>query len=351
MCSAKGAFSVTHLDPEIDRIAGTLLAYLRGQLGDARIEYDLPLTRLLGGFETTIYQFKLRGAPGEMNRSLVLRLYPERCCPDRALWESRVQNALASEGYPVAQVYFVCTDPSVLNGAFFVMDFLPGELLTTTPSGRMLKVLGHAHATLHKGDPAALIASLVERGIDAGRLRLVDRVSLGQTEFPWAREGISWLVEHRPSEPEHMAVCHGDFHPLNLLVQDGKVTGILDWAELSIADPAWDVANTFLRILMPYKYLVSGLLGPGFASVDWNRCAQMYLDAYRAHHRAGTANLEYYVARQSLTSLVDGVRGHAVWRHPPIAEDLIALFDEVTGIRIAIPDQTTRGQDTQEVER
>jgi aminoglycoside phosphotransferase (APT) family kinase protein len=330
---------VTRSGHEIDRIAGALLVHLGDALDEPTIGYDLPMTRLLGGFETSIYQFRLRGVPSELDRSLVLRLYPARSNPDQAVWESQVQNVLAEQGHPVARVHLVCTDPSVLGGAFFVMDFVPGALLTTLPPQNMFHILGQAHAALHKSDPEPVVAALVEQGSDADRLALKDRAGVWRSEFPWLCKGIDWLVEHRPPEPTRLAICHGDFHPLNVLVQDDEVTGILDWAELSIADPAWDVANTVLRIRMPYKYFVSGLLGPEFASVDWEQCVQVYLDAYRTQHAVGLTHLEYYLARQGLYSLVEGVRGHVVWRHPPIAQELVDMVYAITGVRIAIPDQ------------
>jgi hypothetical protein len=93
---------VTHPDQEIDRLADRLLGYLREQLDKPGLAYVLPLTRLLGGFDTTIYRFKLRGASRELSRCLVLRLYRERDGAKRAVWQSRIQNALAEEGYPVA---------------------------------------------------------------------------------------------------------------------------------------------------------------------------------------------------------------------------------------------------------
>jgi hypothetical protein len=46
------------------------------------------------------------------------------------------------------------------------MDFLPGELLTAAPVDTIPEILGKAHATLHKGDPEALITSLKRQGID-----------------------------------------------------------------------------------------------------------------------------------------------------------------------------------------
>ena len=66
---------------------------------------------------------------------------------------------------------------------------------------------------------------------------------------------IDWLLENRPPEPERLAVCHGDFHPLNILVQDGIVTGVLDWPGFIIADPALDIANTIVLSTIPFKHI------------------------------------------------------------------------------------------------
>src|SRR5207247_1027477 len=41
---------------------------------------------------------------------------------------------------------------------------------------------------------------------------------------------------------------HGDFHPQNVLMSGRIVTGVLDWPNAMIADPAYDVAAT--RIIL-----------------------------------------------------------------------------------------------------
>jgi len=273
--------------------------------------------------------------------SLVLRLHPEQDSPESAVWEGCVQNALAAQGNPVARVYHVCTDRSVLGGAFLVMDFLPGELLITAPVERIPEILGQAHAALHRNDPRILVAALNEQGIDEGQHRLDTQQDLGDRiadEFPWIREGVDWLTAHYPSGPPTPAICHGDFHPLNVLVQGAAVTGLLDWSDCLIAKPVWDVANTILRLIMPFKYLVAPRLGAAFEPIDWDELAQAYVDVYCAQNPAGITNLDYYRARQSIYSLVEGVRGHPVWRYPPIVRDLVELVRHVTGIQITIPD-------------
>ena len=59
---------------------------------------------------------------------------------------------------------------------------------------------------------------------------------------------MSWLRERRPPEPGPRAICHGDFHPQNILSEGGVVTGVLDWPNALVADPAYDVAST--RIIL-----------------------------------------------------------------------------------------------------
>jgi aminoglycoside phosphotransferase (APT) family kinase protein len=44
------------------------------------------------------------------------------------------------------------------------------------------------------------------------------------------------------AEAEVPVLCHCDFHPGNVLVEDGLVTGVLDWAGARFAPRAFDVA-------------------------------------------------------------------------------------------------------------
>jgi macrolide phosphotransferase len=49
----------------------------------------------------------------------------------------------------------------------------------------------------------------------------------------WLSDDTCW--------PEHSALVHGDLHPGHIMVNDdGKVTGLLDWTEGEVADPAID---------------------------------------------------------------------------------------------------------------
>lgn len=301
------------------------------------IDYDSPLTQLLGGVQTYIYRFKLKGVQEELSKSLILRLYPQFYGTRNATWESTVQNVLTREGYPVAQAYFICTDMSILGGAFFIMDFLPGKPMMTAPLETIPEILGKTHAALHSIDPEPLIKSLSEQGIDKNAWRLsnlFDWLKESASKLPWIRDGVDWLIKNHPHESERLTVCHGDFHPLNILMQDGKVTGVLDWGNFLIADPALDIANTIVVITVAIKHLASIL----FPSVDWEMFAELYLDAYRSKRLLDSTHLDYYRVMRSVRALIQGFEGQKVWQHPLLVKDLIEYIHKITEIRITIPD-------------
>ena len=298
--------------------------------------YDLPLTQLKGGIETATYQFQLKGGQKELNRLLALRLYPGYRGSDDAVWESSVQNMLEEQGYPAARAYKVCPDKTVLGGAFYIMEFLPGTPLWNATAEAIPEMLGKTHAALHKMDPQPLIKLLSEQGFDKNRYQFrkdfFDALAVAAqgTDLPWTRAMLDWLVKNHPPEPERLAICHGDFHPLNILIQDGKVTGVLDW-HLFIADPVLDVVNTVRLITMVKHFSVSGA-----GSVDWEKFLQMYLDAYRTQLPLDLTHIDYYRVLLDLVFLYDNGNMPAL-RLPSLIKETIEFIHKVTGIQITMP--------------
>ena len=322
----------------IDQISDKLIAYLKDELNNPGIEYGSPIMRLQGGYETSTFRFKLNGVENELSAFLVLRLYPQFYGPHNAIWESTVQNVLAREGYPVAKAHFVCTDMSILGGAFFIMDYLPGQLLMSAPPDTVPTLMGKTQAELHNIDSQPLIKALKKQGVDEYGYSLdgrYDGLNKRVSKLPWIRESANWLLANRPPEPENLAICHGDFHPLNILVADGMVTGVLDWPGFAITDPVFDVANTVVLTTIPSKYLIASM--EGFESVDWDLFGEAYLAAYRTYRQLDSTNLDYYKVKRCVMALIQGFEGQKVWQHPMIVADLVGYIHEITGIQIMIP--------------
>lgn len=54
---------------------------------------------------------------------------------------------------------------------------------------------------------------------------------------------VALVRDYRYGEPRQLV--HGDFGSNNVLVTDGRVTGVIDWSEAVVGDPLYDLANLF----------------------------------------------------------------------------------------------------------
>src|SRR5215468_6304653 len=144
-------------EPATSEVADQLLRHLRGRLGTSSLDYAESPARILGGFDTFIYGFSLRGAPARLSGRLILRLYRPDTDPRQACFESTLQNMLAAAGYPSPRVLLVGGAGDELGRAFVVMPRVPGRLMVDTlrgPAGiRMATTLARAQLALHALDP------------------------------------------------------------------------------------------------------------------------------------------------------------------------------------------------------
>jgi aminoglycoside phosphotransferase (APT) family kinase protein len=47
---------------------------------------------------------------------------------------------------------------------------------------------------------------------------------------------------------------HGDLHPRNVLVEAGRITGIIDWGDITSGDPATDLASIWMVFAEPHEW-------------------------------------------------------------------------------------------------
>jgi len=314
-------------------INDNLLLYLRSELDSQQLTYVSLPTPVTGGFDTRIFRFQLKGAPSKLSRPLILRLF-RKSSQNRAIFESAVQNAVADSGYPAPRVFFTCTDESVLGGSFMIMELMPGQPMANIPVNTIPEMLAKAHLHLHSIDADSVRNALDVAGIHQDRYSIdgrfgwiIERIEAGG--FDWLSQGLQWIIENRPVGPSRLVVCHGDFHPINILTQEGKVIGVVDWSGFLISDPAYDIGIT---------QVLGTVAAPSlFPEVNWVHLFNRYHDYYQRECPVDPARIEYYEAFRCLWALLEGAEGHAAWGHPETMRRLSDHFETITRVRLTPP--------------
>lgn len=119
----------------------------------------------------------------------------------------------------------------------------------------MARPLGEFLRALHGIDPQAGIDAGLP-GDELGRLHHARRFPLAQQRFAElesaglladSRPFLAFLASHPPAEPREMQrIVHGDLYARHLLVnRERRLSGIIDWGDVHLGDPALDVMAAF----------------------------------------------------------------------------------------------------------
>ena len=325
-------------------LAAALVAHLRGALDAPALELAEPPSPLSGGFDTEIVTLRLRGGPPAFARPLVLRVLRPHHAPAMVLREQTVQNTVADQGYPAPRVLLASADPAPLGAPFLLMERVPGVPLLAAGWLGLDRVLVDLQLRLHALDAAPLRRALGAEATFDGYLDALAR-RIDRTALAGLAPLLGWLRERRPAD-DTLAVCHGDFHPQNVLVEHGAATGVLDWPNALLADPVFDVAST-LGILrfVPVDLVSTSRPLRWLARVGQPLLAARYLAGYRRRRAIPVERLGYYQVAAGLRQLVRAgeSRRRSAGASPggldasPFAARLLAHARRVTGLHAALP--------------
>jgi len=178
--------------------------------------------------------------------------------------EYRLMHSLGPAGIPVPVTVGLCTDESVNERPYYVMEFVEGHILRTAPEAeaafdeatrrRVGDHMADTLAALHGVDPDAV--GLGDLGRHEGYIERQLKRWRGQYHQMQV-EGVDHgeLVERvsdelalRIPKQQRTSVVHGDYRMDNVvLADDGTVRAILDWEICTLGDPLAD-----LGLLMVY---------------------------------------------------------------------------------------------------
>lgn len=288
-----------------------LLAHMRAAT-NSDVAFETPPEQIVGGFDTTIFSFQLAGAPPPFDVPLILRLYRREREEGQARFEAAVQSAVAAQGFEAPPILSFGGAGDGFGQPFAIMPRLPGRtMLDAMFSHRLFSVarlMGGAHARLHELDVGRFAADVrVSSPLheDPQPMRDLEFMEpyLDRLELDGLRPGFEWLRAHAPVAELLSVVCHGDFHPLNILVQGGRLSGVIDWTNARIAPAEYDVGATVALFSHGPVALPGFLQGP--VNFLRRRAAASYLREYSKRRPLDPEATRYFEALRSMGFLVE----------------------------------------------
>lgn len=229
---------------------------------------------LTGGVSAQTTALTVQDGKGRISK-LVARCHGQRDLernPHIARDEFRLLSYLHAAGLPVPRPHFVDQEGIYISRPCLVCSYIPGRTITALDS-LALRQMADTLARIHRlpideitflSRQEEYIAAWLSRPAGAMGLEAKGRSAL-QGAWPWAQRNQPVLL-------------HGDYWPGNILWQDGRLVGIIDWEDAALGDPLADLASTRLELLW------------ACGSEAMSLFTTLYLQA----NPIDTANLAYY---------------------------------------------------------
>ena len=235
---------------DLEALARYLQAHLEGFEGPLAAEI------FKGGQSNPTYKlitpgksYVMRAKPGP-----VAKLLPSAHAVER---EFKVMTGLQGTEVPVAKMYCLCEDESVIGRAFYVMEFVEGRVLwdqalpdmTPTQRGEIYNEMNRVISALHRvkfadrgladyGKPG----NYVERQIGRWTKQYTASIT---NPIPEMDRLMAWLPANIPAsgrDTNMVSIVHGDYRLDNLMFHptEPRVLAVLDWELSTLGHPLAD---------------------------------------------------------------------------------------------------------------
>jgi aminoglycoside phosphotransferase (APT) family kinase protein len=235
-----------------DDLAPRLAEFLAGAAKASGVRIE-GLARLAGGAiqEHVGFRAIIEGGPLAGTHELVIRSEARASVPEsRPLREQfALVRAAHAAGVAVPDPMWFSDDPAVLGKPFYVMRRMPGVALGSrvvrgAPHSALAERLAGELARIHaifppRSDLLFLGAPPASPALDevAKYRAYLDREPDPHPALEW---GLRWL-ERNAAPPDEIVLAHHDFRTGNYLVDDGRLTAVLDWEFAGWSEPIEDI--------------------------------------------------------------------------------------------------------------
>ncbi|WP_241687831.1 phosphotransferase family protein [Janthinobacterium sp. 17J80-10] len=254
--------SVAGMDLDSPAVHDSLQRYLLAQAGAAQVAIT-KMARLSGGAiqENWALDVTVEGGPYQGKQTWVLRTdAPSAVAVSLTRpQEFAVLSVAYQAGVTVPRPLWLCRDPDVAGRDFFVMERIAGVAAghrlvreaELVPNRAMLgEELGANLAQLHTVVPPQpsldfLPAPYANHALEtiAEYRRHLDHIDVASPALEW---GLRWCELHAPASVP-ACLIHRDYRTGNYMVDQGKLSGVLDWEFAGWGDPREDIGWLMAR--------------------------------------------------------------------------------------------------------
>lgn len=221
--------------------------------------------------------------------------------------EYRVMKALAETDVPVAHMFGLCEDDSVVGATFFVMEYMTGRIFWNV----QLPKLERAERVAVYEEATRVLAAIHNvdyQGVGLGDFGRPDGYVARQVAR-WSKQYVAsqttdiapmnalmdWLPKHVPND-EATSLVHGDYRLDNLIFHptESRILAVIDWELSTLGHPLSDLAYTCMLYDMQMPK-IGGLMGVDFEKTGIPS-EEAYVQRYSELTGRQVKDLEYYKA-------------------------------------------------------
>jgi len=236
----------------------------------------------------------------QWDNGTILKLYHDWFSLEDIQYEARIASAVHASGLPVPRPGEIILVGG-RNGLIYErVDGLP---LFKAMQRKPWRLIAYAHrqAALH----AQMHTTACKAELPAQRQRLENRI---QRAKGLPEEVRSALLARLAALPVGESICHGDFHPGNILLTERGAV-VIDWIDATLGNPLADVARSTILV---FGAASSGMV-PRFMTAFINLFQNAYLREYFRLRPGGKEEYRQWLPVVAAARLDEGIAEMESW--------------------------------------
>jgi uncharacterized protein (TIGR02172 family) len=252
----------------------------------------------------------------------VLKLFYSGFNPDWIKYEARIGMAVYEAGASAPSVYGIVDDDGRMGIEY---EHIDGTSMIRHIEKKPWKAMHFAckmaqlHASMHSTHCGQL-------PLQKERLKNAIKSAGAISE-----ESKDLIIQYLNRLPGGSSVCHGDFHPDNILISQKGMTAI-DWTNAFSGNPLGDVARTCIMFRSPFIPPDTSHIAASFLRVFKNLMYSAYIKEYIKLARVDYADIDAWILPVAAARLCDKIPGEEKWLLDMIS-DRLKTVDAKTQIR------------------